>query len=136
MGSTLCCLPLIVMNKTNQQTQLHILDVGQGQAIFLKHSEQNWLIDTGGSYDEKKFSIGQNVVVPFLRQQGVKQLDRVVLSHLDQDHSGAFPAIQQEIRVKQVLSNEQSSNALKQSFQYCHQGQHWQYPEVDPSFMA
>ncbi|WP_284083892.1 DNA internalization-related competence protein ComEC/Rec2 [Acinetobacter nosocomialis] len=127
----LCCIPLIVMNKTNQPIQLHILDVGQGQAIFLQQPEQNWLIDTGGSYDEKIFSISQNVVVPFLRQQGVKRLDRVVLSHLDQDHSGAFPFIQQEIPVKQVLSNEQSSTILKQPFQYCHQGQQWQYPELD-----
>ncbi len=127
----LCCLPLIVVNKTNQPIQLHILDVGQGQAIFLQQPEQNWLIDTGGSYDEKIFSIGQNVVVPFLRQQGVKRLDRVVLSHLDQDHSGAFSFIQQEIPVKQVLSNEQSSTTLKQPFQYCHQGQQWQYPELD-----
>ncbi|HGW4508227.1 TPA: DNA internalization-related competence protein ComEC/Rec2, partial [Acinetobacter nosocomialis] len=98
----LCCLPLVIVNNTSQQIQLNILDVGQGQAIFLQHFEQNWLIDTGGSYDEKIFSIGQNVVVPFLRQQGVKRLDRVVLSHLDQDHSGAFPFIQQEIPVKQV----------------------------------
>jgi len=127
----LCCLPLIVVNKTNQPIQLHILDVGQGQAIFLQQPEQNWLIDTGGSYDEKIFSIGQNVVAPFLRQQGVKRLDRVVLSHLDQDHSGAFPFIQQEIPIKQVLSNEQSSTTLKQPFQYCHQGQQWQYPELD-----
>ncbi|HGW3420072.1 TPA: DNA internalization-related competence protein ComEC/Rec2, partial [Acinetobacter nosocomialis] len=97
----LCCLPLVIVNNTSQQIQLNILDVGQGQAIFLQHFEQNWLIDTGGSYDEKIFSIGQNVVVPFLRQQGVKRLDRVVLSHLDQDHSGAFPFIQQEIPVKQ-----------------------------------
>ncbi|HGF9378647.1 TPA: DNA internalization-related competence protein ComEC/Rec2, partial [Acinetobacter nosocomialis] len=96
----LCCLPLVIVNNTSQQIQLNILDVGQGQAIFLQHFEQNWLIDTGGSYDEKIFSIGQNVVVPFLRQQGVKRLDRVVLSHLDQDHSGAFPFIQQEIPVK------------------------------------
>lgn len=127
----LCCIPLIVVNKTNQPIQFHILDVGQGQAIFLQQPEQNWLIDTGGSYDEKIFSIGQNVVVPFLRQQGVKRLDRVVLSHLDQDHSGAFPFIQQEIPIKQVLSNEQSSTTLKQPFQYCHQGQQWQYPELD-----
>ncbi|MFH3625587.1 DNA internalization-related competence protein ComEC/Rec2 [Acinetobacter nosocomialis] len=126
----LCCIPLIVVNKTNQPIQLHILDVGQGQAIFLQQPEQNWLIDTGGSYDEKIFSIGQNVVVPFLRQQGVKRLDRVVLSHLDQDHSGAFPVIQQEFPIKQVLSNEQSSTTLKQPFQYCHQGQQWQYPEL------
>lgn len=40
------------MNKTSQQIQLNILDVGQGQAIFTTF-EQNWLIDTGGSYDEK-----------------------------------------------------------------------------------
>ena len=127
----LCCLPLIVVNKTNQPIQLHILDVGQGQAIFLQHSEQNWLIDTGGSYDEKIFSIGQNVVVPFLRQQGVRQLDHVVLSHLDQDHSGAFPIIEQEIPVTQLISNEQLPNYLKQPFQYCHQGQQWHYPELD-----
>ena len=48
----LCCLPLVIMNKTSQQIQLNILDVGQGKP-FLQHSEQNWLIDTGGSYDEK-----------------------------------------------------------------------------------
>lgn len=127
----LCCLPLVIMNKTSQQIQLNILDVGQGQAIFLQHSEQNWLIDTGGSYDEKIFSIGQNVVVPFLRQQGVRQLDHVVLSHLDQDHSGAFPIVEQEIPVKQLISNEQLPNYLKQPFQYCHQGQQWHYPELD-----
>ncbi|MCP5876153.1 MBL fold metallo-hydrolase, partial [Klebsiella pneumoniae] len=127
----LCCLPLVIMNKTSQQIQLNILDVGQGQAIFLQHPEQNWLIDTGGSYDEKIFSIGQNVVVPFLRQQGVRQLDHVVLSHLDQDHSGAFPLIQQEIPVKQLISNEQLPNDLKQPFQYCYQGQQWHYPELD-----
>ncbi|HCU74615.1 MAG TPA: DNA internalization-related competence protein ComEC/Rec2 [Acinetobacter baumannii] len=127
----LCCLPLVIMDKTSQQIQLNILDVGQGQAIFLQHPQQNWLIDTGGSYDEKIFSIGQNVVVPFLRQQGVRRLDHVVLSHLDQDHSGAFPLIQQEIPVKQLISNEQLPNDLKQPFQYCHQGQQWHYPELD-----
>lgn len=51
--------------------------------------------------------------MPFLRQQGVRQLDHVVLSHLDQDHSGAFPLIQQEIPVKQLISNEQLPNDLK-----------------------
>lgn len=69
--------------------------------------------------------------MPFLRQQGVRQLDHVVLSHLDQDHSGAFPLIQQEIPVKQLISNEQLPNDLKQPFQYCHQGQQWHYPELD-----
>ncbi len=37
----LCCLPLVIVNNTSQQIQLNILDVGQGQAIFLQHFEQN-----------------------------------------------------------------------------------------------
>ena len=46
-----------------------------------------------------KFSLGERVVIPFLRQQGVRQLDHVILSHLDQDHSGAFPAIQKPLQL-------------------------------------
>lgn len=127
----ICCLPLIIPNKSSQQIQLNIIDVGQGQAIFLQHPEQTWLIDTGGSYDEKAFSIGQNVVIPYLRQKGIKQLDHVVLSHLDQDHSGAFPFIAQAFPIKQVISNQLWAEQVKEPFTYCHQGQKWQYPQLD-----
>lgn len=127
----ICCLPLIIPNKSSQQIQLNIIDVGQGQAIFLQHPEQTWLIDTGGSYDEKAFSIGQNVMIPYLRQKGIKQLDHVVLSHLDQDHSGAFPFIAQAFPIKQVISNELWAEKVKEPFTYCHQGQKWQYPQLD-----
>lgn len=129
--SLICCLPLVIPNKTSQQIQLNIIDVGQGQAIFLQHPEQTWLIDTGGSYDEKTFSIGQNVVIPYLRQKGIKQLDHVVLSHLDQDHSGAFPFIAQAFPIKQVISNQLWAEKVKEPFTYCHQGQKWQYPQLD-----
>jgi len=127
----ICCLPLIIPNKISEQIQLNIIDVGQGQAIFLQHPEQTWLIDTGGSYDEKAFSIGQNVVIPYLRQKGIKQLDHVVLSHLDQDHSGAFPFIAQAFPIKQVISNQLWAEKVKEPFTYCHQGQKWQYPQLD-----
>ncbi len=127
----ICCLPLIIPDKSSQQIQLNIIDVGQGQSIFLQHPQQTWLIDTGGSYDEKAFSIGQNVVIPYLRQKGIKQLDHVVLSHLDQDHSGAFPSIAQTFSIKQVISNELWKEQITEPFTYCHQGQKWQYPQLD-----
>jgi beta-lactamase superfamily II metal-dependent hydrolase len=53
-----------------------VIDVGQGQS-FLYKMHLRMLIDTGGYYDESKFSIGQNVVVPYLKSQGVAQLDRI-----------------------------------------------------------
>lgn len=123
-------LPILLGFKA-QPTVLNILDVGQGQAIFLQHAEQTLMIDTGGSYDETKFSIGERVVIPFLRQQGIRELNHVMLSHLDQDHSGAFPKIQNAFAIEQVLSNEyRSTMQFKDNFSLCQQGQQWTYTNL------
>ena len=125
-----CFLP-IVWGVKSQPTILNILDVGQGQSVLLQHPQQILMIDTGGSYDESKFSLGERVVIPFLRQQGVRHLDHVILSHLDQDHSGAFPAIQKAFAITQVQSNERSDKMpFKDNFSFCQQGQNWSYANV------
>ncbi|MDO4223661.1 MAG: DNA internalization-related competence protein ComEC/Rec2, partial [Acinetobacter sp.] len=127
----------------DHRTEIHILDIGQGQAIYLKDAQYHALIDTGGYYDEERFSIGQNVVVPFLLRQGVKQLDDVILSHLDNDHIGALPYIAKDIDIQNIRTNE----SLKQQIEFqqdddyqtlltlpeqlCLAGQHWQ---LSPNF--
>lgn len=132
----LCCAPLLFPYKNQSEFQLNILDVGQGQAIFLNLPDQKMMIDTGGSFDERKFSIGQQVVIPYLKQQGVKQLDQVILSHLDQDHSGAFVVIEKELNVKQVYSNQNDGRFKHTHFQYCYAGQKWQYGNVTIDVLA
>lgn len=126
----ICCIPLIFPQQKQTDFALTVVDVAQGQAIFLNLPTQKMMIDTGGSFNESKFSIGRQVVVPYLKRQGIHQLDQVILSHLDQDHSGAFPAIAEQIKVKQVLSNENDGRFNKENFQYCHAGQVWQYGQV------
>ncbi|RSN83062.1 DNA internalization-related competence protein ComEC/Rec2 [Acinetobacter baumannii] len=126
----ICFLP-VLLGVNTQSTTLTILDVGQGQAIFLQHPQQTLMIDTGGNYDERKFGIGERVDIPFLRQQGIRSLDHVILSHLDQDHSGAFPAIQNAFAITQVQSSERSEKLpFKDNFSYCQQGQHWSYSNL------
>lgn len=131
----LCIFASGLLYINRPQFELSILDVGQGQSIFIKSTTQNILIDTGGYYDEDRFSIGQNVVVPFLLRQGVKQLHQVVLSHLDNDHSGALPYIARDIKIHQVLANEDLTGSeywkMLQTEQHniahqqCYAGQHW-----------
>lgn len=134
----ICVLACGLLYLNRPQFELSIIDVGQGQSVLIKSAGQNILIDTGGYYDEDRFSIGQNVVVPFLLRQGVKQLDQVILSHLDNDHSGALPYIAKDINIQHVLSNEdligseywkmmQSTQANIQ-YQQCHAGQQWTLP--------
>ncbi|QHH97577.1 DNA internalization-related competence protein ComEC/Rec2 [Acinetobacter dispersus] len=129
MWAGICLLPIMLGVKA-QPTILNILDVGQGQSIFLQHPQQTLMIDTGGSYDETKFSLGERVVIPFLRQQGIRTLDHVILSHLDQDHSGAFPSIQNAFDINQVQSNERGEMPFKDNFSLCRQGQNWSYSNL------
>ncbi len=44
-------------------------------AFFLRSGHYNMMIDVGGSYDESKFSIGQQILRPLLAVHGIKQLD-------------------------------------------------------------
>lgn len=133
--AVLCICPIFLLAWIKRDTQISVIDVGQGQSVFVQDASQRMLIDTGGYYDESKFSIGQNVVVPYLKSQGVAQLDRILLSHLDQDHSGALNAVLQQTRVKHLMANEtlpQPTLSLQTdaSFSRCHKGQTWQTPEI------
>ncbi len=132
----LCLIPLVISHKSSAIFQLDIIDVGQGQAIFLNLPQHKMLIDTGGSFDEARFSIGKNVIIPYLMRQGIAQLDQVVLTHLDQDHSGAFAEIEKVIKMNKVYSNETDARFNLHDFDYCHQGQYWQYEDVRISVLA
>ncbi|MCB8767320.1 DNA internalization-related competence protein ComEC/Rec2 [Acinetobacter soli] len=127
--SIICCVPVFLPAQLKSPTQLVVLDVGQGQSVFIQDQTQRILLDTGGNHDEQKFSVGRQVVVPFLKAQGVKQLDRIILSHLDQDHSGALPAILDAISVTQIQANEPMPK-LQSTFELCYAGQRFETPET------
>jgi len=124
----LCFVPVFTSRAPDSDFKLTILDVGQGQAILLQSSQQKIMLDTGGYYDETKFSIGQQILAPFLFSQGIARLDRVLLTHLDQDHSGALLPLSQKIKIDEVIANTQLPETwnIKQSSP-CREGQSWSY---------
>ena len=65
-----------------------VMDVGQGDSIFLRGPYgRTYLID-GGSSDIKH--VGKYRIEPFLKSQGVKTLDYVFVSHGDSDHTNGI----------------------------------------------
>ena len=52
-----------------------------------------------------------------------------MLSHLDQDHSGAYPVLSQKIAIKQLISNEQPHHPPL-AVDYCYAGKTWQWQRV------
>lgn len=59
------------------------LDVGQGDGIVLRSESHTILVDCGSSQQK---SVGEKILVPYLRSQGVTYVDLAVMTHGDQDH--------------------------------------------------
>jgi len=79
-----------------------VLDVGQGLAVLVRTAGHTLLYDTGPLYSTES-NAGLRVVVPYLRATGVSQLDTLVVSHRDKDHSGGVTAVQAYLPVSRLL---------------------------------
>ena len=90
---------------------LTALDIGQGSAIVVETREQAWLYDTGPRYSQES-DAGERVVLPYLRSRGIRVLDGLIVSHLDQDHSGGAASVLRGIEVRRVISSIASGHPV------------------------
>ncbi len=80
-----------------QQATIEVIDVGQGDAIFVRSPEgKTALIDAGPS----------NSVVDSLKAMGVTSLDLVVVSHHHSDHYGGMRKVIETFQPKYFLASD------------------------------
>jgi competence protein ComEC len=99
------------------QGSVHVLDVGQGDAILVRTpSGKHILVDGGGTLTFRKpgeewkerrdpYEVGRKLLVPLLKKRGVQQLDYVILTHDDADHYGGLQAVAEQIPIGRFLFN-------------------------------
>lgn len=81
--AALCVLFL----RTESGLQVTMLDVGQGDCIHIRSGEgRHYLIDGGSS---TKSGVAEYQLLPYLKQEGVKKLEAVFVTHSDSDHCNA-----------------------------------------------
>jgi competence protein ComEC len=134
----LLLLPLF-MTATNAlkhaEYLVDFLDVGQGLAVVVRTSNHVLLYDTGFANDGG-FDIGQRVIAPYLWHQGIARLDRVILSHDDQDHTGGYRFLADEFAIDH-LNVMPGSRYRSDSEQVstCHAGDSWQWDGIRFRFL-
>ncbi|WP_374334755.1 DNA internalization-related competence protein ComEC/Rec2 [Leeia sp.] len=106
---------------------LSVLDVGQGLAVHLQTATHDLLYDTGARGN------GERVLLPYFRSQAVSRLDLLMLSHDDNDHTGASRELLQGLPTMGLLASMASPPdvAGARPFRRCQAGQHWQWDGVD-----
>ncbi|AAV82352.1 DNA internalization-related competence protein ComEC/Rec2 [Idiomarina loihiensis] len=92
----LLCLPVaafLFFNQRDGKLRLHVLDVGQSQAVVLEKDGKAMLIDTGIEFNSG-FSVAESVIEPFLNYHGLRP-ELVFISHGDRDHNGGRDFLKQ-----------------------------------------
>ena len=86
-GLFIAAAVLVLCWRDHRGLELHFLDVGQGDGIYLRADGTSILIDGGSS---SKTSPGQYQLEPFLLEEGAGHLDLAVLTHDDSDHANGL----------------------------------------------
>lgn len=85
------CLPF------HRPVEVTFLDVGQGDAVFLRTEAGTTCLIDGGSTTVS--DVGTYRLLPFLKSRGVSSLDYLFLSHMDADHiNGAEELLKDQFR--------------------------------------
>lgn len=101
--AALLCLVFFI--KPPESAQLTMLDVGQGECIYVQgerglfSKENRWLIDVGSSSNAKA---AQYQVIPYLEWKGVDRLEGIFISHWDEDHCNGLSKLLSWAQKEQV----------------------------------
>ena len=114
--------------------QLTVLDVGQGSAAVIQTQNHVAVFDAGAKFSER-MNAGSGVVIPYLRAQGIQNLDRLIISHGDSDHIGGAQAIIDEYP-ETILIGQDIENLRVRNKQACVAGLKWHWDGVDFTFLS
>ena len=104
---------LFFLSKHPLQNEVTVVDVGQGDSLFLRDVRgKTVLIDVGGkvAFENKQEwqkrdmdSNAERTLIPYLNSRGVSRIDQLVLTHTDTDHIGDMEEVAKHFDIGEVL---------------------------------
>ncbi|MFT3789651.1 MAG: DNA internalization-related competence protein ComEC/Rec2 [Rudaea sp.] len=104
-----------------------MLDVGQGLSLVVRTRDHALVYDAGARFPSG-FDLGEAAVVPALRALGIEDIDRLVISHGDNDHAGGAAAVLAAFPHARVASGEPERLTVPAS--QCLAGEAWNWNGV------
>ncbi|MES2909032.1 MAG: DNA internalization-related competence protein ComEC/Rec2 [Pseudomonadota bacterium] len=109
--------------------RMTLLDVGQGLSVLLQTRHHQLVYDTGPSLGPYA-DAGSRIIAPALREARISQLDLLMFSHDDLDHTGGGASVLAALPVRRVLGVWPSVIDAPARNTPCVAGQHWRWDGV------
>jgi competence protein ComEC len=105
--------------RPSELLQVSILDVGQGDSIFIEFPNRETMILDGGGFYKNSLDVGKMVVAPFLWSRGIGHIDYLAATHSDQDHISGLESLVELFSIGHFLDgfsglNDSRIDQLKQ----------------------
>jgi len=99
---------------------IQVVDVGQGSAVLVDTSAHRLILDAGPVFSSG-FDAAIASVIPTIRSTGQDQLDKVLVSHTDNDHAGGIKSLLARYATGPVVGLQAR----------CENGRRWQWDGVE-----
>jgi competence protein ComEC len=87
----------------NGEFSIYLLDVGQGESIYMEFPNGETLLLDGGGYFRNSLDVGKLVVAPFLWNRGLWGLSYVGATHSDHDHISGLESLTELVSIGHFL---------------------------------
>ena len=131
LSAAFLVVPLMLVKPEQPQSGavwLALLDVGQGLSAVVRTRRHVLVYDAGPRFPSG-FDTGSAVVTPYLTEMGIGRIDRLLISHADNDHIGGARALFERFDVRSVLSGTPDAIDWARA-QPCRRGQSWVWDGV------
>lgn len=90
---------------SSSELEATFLDVGQGDAVFLRFPEGKTMLIDGGGFFHHNFDTGKNIIAPFLLRKKITRIDYLVMTHPHPDHYDGLRYIAQHFSPREFWTN-------------------------------
>ncbi len=81
-----CLVFEIIIKLKYNELRIYFIDVGQGDSTLIVTPKNKVILLDGGGSNENSYDVGKNILIPYLLDRGIWQIDYVIISHFDSDH--------------------------------------------------
>ena len=113
IGSIFILLCLSLINIPNHNLQIITFDVQNADCFLIKTPQNKYfIIDTGRASFQGSKAQANSIIIKYLKDRGIKNIEGLIVTHFDNDHSGGTSDIMKNVKIKKIYLNSLKDTSM------------------------